>query len=140
MHKNFSYDLITWNLFPQRKNMNYEKHVTREEVSTSTNLNIWNIVFHGKTTIAEIEWQFYFFKYFSISLYYWLITWLSFLLSNKLSNVVVHLTLQMYHRIERNILFGNIHYPEIYLVWITNNGLLCVDVLNALLSWNTFCF
>jgi hypothetical protein len=35
--------------------MNYEKHVTREEVSMSTNLNIWNIVFHGKTTIAEIE-------------------------------------------------------------------------------------
>jgi hypothetical protein len=54
MHQNFPYDLITWNLLPQRKNMNHEKHVTPEEISTSTNLNIYNILLHGKTTIAEI--------------------------------------------------------------------------------------
>jgi hypothetical protein len=35
--------------------MNHEKHVTPEEVFTSTNLNICNILLHGKTTIAEIE-------------------------------------------------------------------------------------
>jgi hypothetical protein len=34
--------------------MNHEKHVTPEEISTSTNLNIYNILLHGKTTIAEI--------------------------------------------------------------------------------------
>jgi hypothetical protein len=35
--------------------MNHRKYVTHEEVSTSTNLNICNILLHGKTTIAEIE-------------------------------------------------------------------------------------
>jgi hypothetical protein len=51
--------------------MNHEKHVTPEEVSTSTNLNICNILLHGQKTIAEIERQFYLFKYFFVvSLYY----------------------------------------------------------------------
>jgi hypothetical protein len=40
--------------------MNHEKHVTPEEVSISTNLNIYNILLHGKTTIAKIERQFCF--------------------------------------------------------------------------------
>jgi hypothetical protein len=35
--------------------MNHEKHVTPKEVSTSTNLNICNILLHGKKTVAEIE-------------------------------------------------------------------------------------
>jgi hypothetical protein len=35
--------------------MNHVKHVTPEEVSTSRNLIICNILLHGKTTIAEIE-------------------------------------------------------------------------------------
>jgi hypothetical protein len=35
--------------------MNHGKHVTPEEVFTSTNLYICNILLHGKTTIAEIE-------------------------------------------------------------------------------------
>jgi hypothetical protein len=35
--------------------MNHEKHVTSEEVSTSTNLNICNILLHGKKTTTEIE-------------------------------------------------------------------------------------
>jgi hypothetical protein len=74
--------------------MNHGKHVTPEEVFTSTNLNICNILLHGKTTIMKIERQFCFFKYFfAVSLYYCLITWLSFLMSNKLSNVIVDLTL-----------------------------------------------
>jgi hypothetical protein len=34
--------------------MNHGKHVTPKEVSTSTNLNIYNILLHGKITIAEI--------------------------------------------------------------------------------------
>jgi hypothetical protein len=75
------------------------KYVTPEEVSTSTNLNICYILLHGKKTIAEIEWQFCLFNFFAVSLYYWLIVWLSFLVSNKLSNAVVDLTLRMYHRI-----------------------------------------
>jgi hypothetical protein len=51
--------------------MNHEKHLTPEEVSMSTNLNICNILLHGKTTTAEIERQFCFFKYFFVvSLYY----------------------------------------------------------------------
>jgi hypothetical protein len=79
--------------------MNHEKHVTLEKVSTFTNLNICNILLHGKTTIVENERQFCFFKhfFFAVSLYYWLITWLSLLVSNKLSNVIVDLTLRMYH-------------------------------------------
>jgi hypothetical protein len=64
MHQNFPYDLITWNLLPQRKNMNHEKHVTPEEISMSINLNICNFLLHGKTTIMKIERQFCFFKYF----------------------------------------------------------------------------
>jgi hypothetical protein len=44
--------------------MNHEKHVTPEKVSTSIDLNICNILLHGKTTIAKIERQFCFFKYF----------------------------------------------------------------------------
>ncbi len=35
--------------------MNHEKHVTPEKVFTSTNLNIYNILLHGKTIIAKIE-------------------------------------------------------------------------------------
>jgi hypothetical protein len=35
--------------------MNHGKHITPEKDSTSTNLNICNILLHGKTTIAEIE-------------------------------------------------------------------------------------
>jgi hypothetical protein len=35
--------------------MNRGKHVTPEEVFTPTNLNICNILLHGKTTIAEIS-------------------------------------------------------------------------------------
>jgi hypothetical protein len=51
--------------------MNHGKHVTPEKVSMSTNINISNILLHGKTTIAEIERQFCFFKYcFDVSLYY----------------------------------------------------------------------
>jgi hypothetical protein len=51
--------------------MNPGKHVTREDVSTSTNLNICNILLHGKKTIVEIERQFCFFKYvFVVSLFY----------------------------------------------------------------------
>jgi hypothetical protein len=65
MHENFSYDLIAWNLVPQRKNINYGNHVTPKEVSTSTNLNICNILLHGKTNIAKIERQFCFFQIFS---------------------------------------------------------------------------
>jgi hypothetical protein len=38
-----------------KKNMNHRKHVTPEKVSMPTNLNICNILLHGKTTIAEIE-------------------------------------------------------------------------------------
>jgi hypothetical protein len=38
-----------------KKNMNREKPVTPEEVSTPTKLNIYNILLHGKTTIVEIE-------------------------------------------------------------------------------------
>jgi hypothetical protein len=38
-----------------KKNLNHEKHVTPEKISTSTNLNICNILLHGKTAIAEIE-------------------------------------------------------------------------------------
>jgi hypothetical protein len=41
--QNFLYDLIMWNFDPQRKKMNHKKHVTPEEVSTSTHLNICNI-------------------------------------------------------------------------------------------------
>jgi hypothetical protein len=83
-----------------KKNMNHEKYVTPKEVSTSTNLNICNILLQGKTTLVDIERQFCFSKYFFVvSLYYWLITWLSFLVFNKLSNAVVDVTLQMYHRI-----------------------------------------
>jgi hypothetical protein len=44
--------------------MNNGKHATHEEVSTSTNLNICNILLHGKITIMKIERQFCFFKYF----------------------------------------------------------------------------
>jgi hypothetical protein len=47
-----------------KKNMSHGKHVTPREVSTSTNLNICNILLHGKQTIAEIEQQFCFFKHF----------------------------------------------------------------------------
>jgi hypothetical protein len=43
-----------------KKNMNHRKHVTFEEVFKSTNLNICNILLHGKTTIVEIERQFCF--------------------------------------------------------------------------------
>jgi hypothetical protein len=42
--------------------MNHGKHVRPEEVSTSTNLNICNILLQGKTTIAKIERQFCFFS------------------------------------------------------------------------------
>jgi hypothetical protein len=38
MHKKCIYGLITWNLLPQRKNMNHRKHVIPEKVFTSTNL------------------------------------------------------------------------------------------------------
>jgi hypothetical protein len=44
--------------------MNHGKHVILKEVFTSTNLNICNILLHGKTTIAEIKRQFCFLKYF----------------------------------------------------------------------------
>jgi hypothetical protein len=51
--------------------MNHGKHVTPEEVSTSTNLNICNILLQGKTTIAKIERQFCFFQiFFVMPLYY----------------------------------------------------------------------
>jgi hypothetical protein len=80
--------------------MNHVKHVTPQDISMSTNLNICNILLRGKTTIAENERQFCFLKYFfAVSLYYWLIMWLSFFVSNKHSNVVVELTFQMYHQI-----------------------------------------
>jgi hypothetical protein len=49
--------------------MNHRKHVTPEEVSTSTNFNICIILLHGKTTIVEIERQFCFFKYFLLCHY-----------------------------------------------------------------------
>jgi hypothetical protein len=52
-----------------KKNMNHEKHLTPEKVSTSTNLNICNILLHGKTTIVEIERQFWKFKYFLLCHY-----------------------------------------------------------------------
>jgi hypothetical protein len=62
-----------------KKKMNHGKYVTPEEVSTSTNLNICNILLHGKTIIPDIERQYCFFKYFFVvPLYYWLIMWLSF--------------------------------------------------------------
>jgi hypothetical protein len=35
--------------------MNHGNHVTPKEVFTSTNLNICNILLHGKTTIMKIE-------------------------------------------------------------------------------------
>jgi hypothetical protein len=38
MHKKIMYDLITWNVLPQRKNMNNGKHLIPEEVFTSANL------------------------------------------------------------------------------------------------------
>jgi hypothetical protein len=38
MYQNFLYELITWNLLPQRKNMNHEKHVIHEEVFTYVNI------------------------------------------------------------------------------------------------------
>jgi hypothetical protein len=38
IHKNFLYDLITCNLFLERKNMNHGMHVRPENVSTSVNL------------------------------------------------------------------------------------------------------
>jgi hypothetical protein len=63
-----------WNLVTQRKNMNNGKHVTHEKVSTSINLNICNILLHGKTTIAEISRQFCCFKYFLLCHY--IIDWL----------------------------------------------------------------
>jgi hypothetical protein len=51
--------------------MNHGKHVRPEEVSTSTNLNICNILLQGKTTIAKIERQFCFFQiFFVMPLYY----------------------------------------------------------------------
>jgi hypothetical protein len=51
--------------------MNHGKYVTPEEVSTSTNLNICNILLHGKTIIPDIERQYCFFKYFFVvPLYY----------------------------------------------------------------------
>jgi hypothetical protein len=51
--------------------MNHGKHVTPEEVFTSTNLNICNSLLHGKTTIVKIERQFCFFEiFFDVSLYY----------------------------------------------------------------------
>jgi hypothetical protein len=52
-----------------KKKMNHGKHVTPEEVYTSTNLNIHNILLHGKTTIAEIEQKFCFFKHFLLCHY-----------------------------------------------------------------------
>jgi hypothetical protein len=57
-----------------KKIMSHGKHVTPEEVSTSIDLNICNILLHGKTTIAEIERQFCFFKHFL--LYHYIIDWL----------------------------------------------------------------
>jgi hypothetical protein len=50
--------------------MNNGKHVTPEEVSTSTNLNICNILLHGKTTTTEIERQFFSNIFYVVSLYY----------------------------------------------------------------------
>jgi hypothetical protein len=45
--------------------------MTHEEVSTSTNLIICNILLHDKTTIAEIERQFWKSNiFFVVSLYY----------------------------------------------------------------------
>jgi hypothetical protein len=38
IHQKFMYDLITWNVLPQRKNMNHRKSVIPEKVFTSTNL------------------------------------------------------------------------------------------------------
>jgi hypothetical protein len=49
--------------------MIHGKHIIPEEVSASTNLNIYNILLHGKTTIAIIERQFSFFKYFLLCHY-----------------------------------------------------------------------
>jgi hypothetical protein len=49
--------------------MNNGKHVTHEKVSTFINLNICNILLHGKTTIAEISRQFCCFKYFLLCHY-----------------------------------------------------------------------
>jgi hypothetical protein len=40
--------------------MNHGKHVTREKFSTSRNLNICNILLHGKTTIVETDDNFVF--------------------------------------------------------------------------------
>jgi hypothetical protein len=71
----------------KKRNMNHGKHVTPEDVSMSTNLNICNILLHG---IKNIIWQ--------------------------------------------------QSLPEIYLIWITNNRMLCMDILNAPTSWIVLCF
>jgi hypothetical protein len=44
--------------------MNNGKHATPDKVSTPINLNICNILLHGKITIAKIERQFYFLQIF----------------------------------------------------------------------------
>jgi predicted AlkP superfamily phosphohydrolase/phosphomutase len=38
MYQNIMYELIMLNLLSQRKNMNHEKHVIHEEVSTYANI------------------------------------------------------------------------------------------------------
>jgi hypothetical protein len=73
-----------------------------------------NILLHGKKNYSGNRMTILFFKYFfTVLLYYWLITWLSFLVSNKLSNTVVDLTHRMYYRIQIYIyiyiLFDNNH-------------------------------
>jgi hypothetical protein len=62
MYQNFMYELITWNLIPQRKNMNHEKLVIHEEVSTYVNIlqkyrsNIVEII-NKITYIVYKEWS-----------------------------------------------------------------------------------
>jgi hypothetical protein len=61
MYQNFLYELITWNLLPQRKNMNYGKQI-HEEVSTYVNIlpkylsNIPEII-NKITYIVYKEWS-----------------------------------------------------------------------------------
>jgi hypothetical protein len=138
MHQNFLYDLITWNLLLQRKNMNHGKHVTPEKVSTSTNLNICNILLHGKKNYSR-NWTTIF--VFSIFFCYVIILLIDCVVKFPcVSNAVVDLTLRMYHRVYIYIYIWQQSLPEIYLVWIINNGSLYVDVLNVLSSWITLCF
>jgi hypothetical protein len=64
IYQNFLYELITWNLLPQRKNMNHAKHVIQEKVSTYANIlpkylsNMPEII-NKITYIVYKEWSMY---------------------------------------------------------------------------------